>query len=229
MQKDFYINDQFLVKPASNLLINGSINKISRVDRGVMELLCILAERNRKEVSRDELIMLMWQNERDASGHLDRHIGLLRDLLQDDKKTLIRSVSKKGFSLQAKITNADIDDLTREATEAGTAPRSKSTAQKWIIILSALIVILLIIFALYNYTYSAVPAQPLLQETMKQAESNSVVSLGPDSVIYKLIVNKDGPPRFFINDRELPADQWTPHLELINSLKRQLNERKTQE
>lgn len=156
MQKDFYINDQFLVKPGANLLIDGLISKISKVEPGVMRLLCILAGNNDKLVSKEELIALAWNDGSGSEEKLNQAISLLRKLLQDDKKTLIKQVAQKGYSFHASVSNADIDDLTKEAT-AKPMRIPATVAQKWIIALSLLIVLLLIIFALFNYTYSSGP------------------------------------------------------------------------
>ncbi|PZR29816.1 MAG: hypothetical protein DI535_01560 [Citrobacter freundii] len=156
MEKDFYINDQFLVKPDANLLVDGLISKISKVEPGAMRLLCILAGNNHRLVSKEELITLTWNDGSGSDEKLNQAISTLRKLLQDDKKTLIKQVAQKGYSFQASVFNADIDDLTKEAA-AKPIRLPATAAQKWIIALSFLIFLLLLIFALFNYTYSTEP------------------------------------------------------------------------
>jgi|GEM_PF-5766226 len=152
MQKDFYIDDQFLVKPGANLLVDGLVSKISRVDPGIMRLLCMLADHNGKMVLNEKLMTTVLKDDSDSEEKLDHAITILRKLLKDDKKTLIRQVARKGYSFHASITNADIDDLTKEASMGAVARTPVTAAQRWIVILSVLIVILLILFVLFNYT-----------------------------------------------------------------------------
>jgi DNA-binding winged helix-turn-helix (wHTH) protein len=238
MQKDFYINDQFLVKPSANLLIDGMITRISRVDPVAMQLLCILAERNREVISREELTSLIRPDIEptddpmtgDSSQQLEENIALLRKLLQDEKKEILRSAGKRGYALHAQIANADIDDLRTEAAQAPTQASQVKTGrtpqQKWIIFLTLLIVLLLIIFGLNNYTRDMAPAGAGsgLQEMHEENDTNTVINLGPDSVIYKLVVVDEHTPKFFINGKEIPAEKWVMHEDMINSLKRQLKE-----
>ena len=237
MQKDFYINDQFLVKPGTNLLIDGLVSRISKVDPGIMRLLCMLAEHNGKMVLKEELMAAVWHDNSGSEETLDHAITTLRKLLQDEKKNTIRQVARKGYSFHASITNADIDDLTKDATAVNISRVPATTAQKWILALSILIVLLLVIFALYNYTYSdETPAQPANDHTVSDQrpatadnETNTIVSLGPDSVIYKLVMTDDEPSRFFIDGRELNADDWEPYQPLINSLRRQWKQKQEED
>lgn len=183
MQKDFYINDQFLVKPGANLLIDGLISKISKVDPGVMRLLCLLAEHNGKMVLNAELQITTWPDGSGSEEKLDHTITIIRRMLQDDRKNMIRQIARKGYLFQAAVTNADIDDLTREAAADPGAQTPATATQKWIVILSILIIVLLILFVLFNYTYSnGTPGQspvntitaPDIQSLVPGNENNTV-------------------------------------------------------
>jgi DNA-binding winged helix-turn-helix (wHTH) protein len=152
MQKDFYINDQFLVKPGANIVIDGKISRISRISPRTMQLLCTLADRAGKNLSKEELISIAW-NGKDNEEEFLQSMTELQKVLQNDKKEILRIVPRKTYSLSAVISNADIADLTREAGPAMLSGNA-GPGQKWIFVLSILIILLALIFVLYNYTWA---------------------------------------------------------------------------
>ncbi|MCG2614044.1 hypothetical protein LZZ85_07115 [Terrimonas sp. NA20] len=161
MQKDFYINDQFLVKPGTNVVIDGKISRISRISQRTMQLLCTLANHAGESISKDELIRIAWRGNNNEDAFSQSIIELQR-LLRVEKKDMLRIVPDKTYSLQATISNADIDDLKREAGATTPYSAAQAATKKWILILSILIVILALIFVLFNYTWKTSPSSSLV-------------------------------------------------------------------
>ena len=219
MQTDFYIDEQFLVKPGSNLIINGFTERVSHLDPSVMRVLCVLAQKAGKAVSREELFDSTWRDEKDPNAKLLQAIALLQEILTDGKKEFIRSDPSGSYLLDACTGNADIAELEREAS-APSPNGSQAGGLKWITTLSMIIVLLLIFFVFYNYNCSSQPSSE-----PNRNEANVVISLGPDGIIYKLLMKDDQTIHFFINNIELPSDKWAPYQTLINSLKKQLKEK----
>ena len=58
----------------------------------------------------------------------------------------------------------------------------------------------------------------------EQNPQNTIVTVGPDSTRYRLVMIGDQPPRFYINDTIIPVHLWDQHMLLINQLKKQLKE-----
>ncbi|MET0466719.1 MAG: hypothetical protein ABW007_26400 [Chitinophagaceae bacterium] len=161
MQKDFYINEQFLVKPGSNVVIDGKISRISRISPRSMQLLCILANHAGENLSKEELIRIAWRGN-DHDDFFSQSITELQQLLRVDRKDMLRVIADKTFSLQATISNADLDDLKREAGKTTSDSAALASNQKWIFILSIIIVILALIFVLFNYTWKTSSSAPLV-------------------------------------------------------------------
>lgn len=152
MQKDFYINDQFLVKPGSNVVIDGKISRISRISPSTMQLLCALADHPGKNLSKEELIRIAWQGKENEEAFL-QSMTELQKVLQDGKKEMLHIIPRKTYSLHATISNADIADLTRDASRAAPPSAKQASGQRWIFFLSVLIILLALIFVLFNYTW----------------------------------------------------------------------------
>jgi DNA-binding winged helix-turn-helix (wHTH) protein len=161
MQKDFYINDQFLVKPGSYIVIDGKISRISRIPKHTMQLLCTLANHAGESLSKDELIRIAWRGQHNEEAFAES-ITALQKLLKEDKKEMLRIVPEKTYTLHAAISNADIDDLKREAGNASPYSAAQAATKKWIFILSILIVILALIFVLFNYTWGTSASSTLV-------------------------------------------------------------------
>lgn len=146
MRKDFYLNDRFLVKPLSNLIIDGRTRKVSRITPGLMHLLCTLSSENGKPISFETLSHSNYAPL--TSDELRRNILSLQEILQDDNSEVIRGIGGDAFMLKANIANADINDLRTQA-ETGN-PFGANAAQRWIIILSIVIVVMLLVFMIFQ-------------------------------------------------------------------------------
>ena len=56
-------------------------------------------------------------------------------------------------------------------------------------------------------------------------EKNTIITIGPDSTVYKLVMVGDAPPHFYINGKNIPVHEWEPHQGLINDLRTQLRKK----
>lgn len=70
-----------------------------------MSVLCLLAGQPGQLLSREQLIDEVWAGYGGADEALNQAISYLRKLLHDEAKELIQTIPKKGYRLQAAVTN----------------------------------------------------------------------------------------------------------------------------
>jgi len=106
IEQPFLINDLYLVNPLLGLVKQGNQPKESRLEPRLMHLLCVLAEHNGRLVTRELLTKEVWDNYGNADEGLTQAISYLRKIFNDSDKTLIETVPKKGYVLNAAIQTA---------------------------------------------------------------------------------------------------------------------------
>ena len=149
MQKDFYIDRRFFVMPAAHLLTDLSANKINRLDPTITQVICILAEREGKPVSREELLREVWPNDAHGDQHLSQAIITLNKLLAEAGTDLIKSVPQKSYTLHADVIYGDIkafENLPEPTPRGNLSPSLK----RWIIIITMAVIALAIYFIFSN-------------------------------------------------------------------------------
>ena len=218
----FNINDRFWVDPSSNLLKDLVENRESRLEPRIMELLCMLTDQPGKTITREQMVATIWKDYGGGDDGLTQAISMLRKVLDDPNKELIQTIPKKGYSFNGKVSQ-------------GQQKTSKKRISKWIV--AAVVIVLaiplsMLAFRSYDgatekqapFTETAFPGNNDELDQSVQNPQNTIVTTGPDSTKYRLVMIGDQPPRFYINDSIIPVHQWEPHMPLINRLKSELSQ-----
>ena len=115
------INKKYLINPGINVITDKDAGIDTRIEPRLMHVLCLLIESANEPVSRERLISEVWDNYPGADEGLNQAISFLRKSFSDDKKELIKTISKKGY-----ILNADIS-LGVQSSQTGTRFRFRYT------------------------------------------------------------------------------------------------------
>jgi DNA-binding winged helix-turn-helix (wHTH) protein len=102
--KAFVINGQFSVDPVLGWVRENNSAKETRLEPRLMRLLCLLAASGNKLVTREFLTKEVWDDYGNADEGLTQAISYLRKILNDDARTLIETVPKKGYIFHGKIS-----------------------------------------------------------------------------------------------------------------------------
>ena len=216
----YNINDRFCVDPSSNLLKDLAEDRDIRLEPRIMELLCMLTDQPGKTITREHLVTSIWKDYGGGDDGLTQAISTLRKVLADPNKELIQTIPKKGYSFNGKVSQAQ-------------QKSSKKSVRKSVAIAVVIIVAIpLSLLAFKNYfgstkkeapfTEIAFPPTSAESDLSEQNPQNTIVTTGPDSIRYRLVMIGDQPPRFYINDTIIPVHQWDQYMPLINHLKKQL-------
>ncbi|SHM10000.1 transcriptional regulator [Mucilaginibacter sp. OK098] len=104
IEKPFIINNQFFITPLLGLIKQNDGQNETRLEPRLMHLLCMLVANKGELVTRALLTKEVWDNYGNADEGLTQAISYLRKIFNDDGKTLIETVPKKGYVLNAIIT-----------------------------------------------------------------------------------------------------------------------------
>lgn len=229
MKTSFYINGRYLVDPTSNILRDELTKVETRLEPRIMEILCILADKPGVTVTREELVGLVWKDYGGGDEGLTQAISTLRKLLSDTDKELIRTIPKKGYCLEARIS---LQAAAQSAT--GWSALQKKTLIP--VIAASIVVALLVVLNPFSSekklprethvapTEVKFPGMNPGIDSLDQNGDNTIITKGPEGV-YKLIMIGDEPPRFYINEKQIPVHEWEPYQQLINNLKLQLQKK----
>ncbi|MBD3586247.1 tetratricopeptide repeat protein [Salinimonas sp. HHU 13199] len=123
MHEKFKIN-HFSIDPDDNTVTSEGVKR--HVEPKAMQVLLALAEHAEKTVSRQYLLETAWGNRVVVDEALTRIISQLRNVFDDSKlRTLIQTVPKKGYRLNARVTLAE--DAQKEASHSEDAPANIQT------------------------------------------------------------------------------------------------------
>lgn len=121
------LGNRFYVNPASNeiAVFNGwSLEAPIKVEPKAMEVLLLLAKQEGKVVDKELIINKIWNNYGGASDALLQSISKLRKAFRDDAKkpTVIETISKKGYRLKLKVTNAQFQAMNNGNNHQNQSP-----------------------------------------------------------------------------------------------------------
>jgi DNA-binding winged helix-turn-helix (wHTH) protein len=231
MDHSFYIDNQFLIEPSLNTVTDQASGKLTRLEPRLMQLLCTLTERQQKMVTREELVTTIWQDYGGGDDGLTQAISILRKTLLDDKKQLIQTVPKKGYIFRGSVShNADIKETTGERKNY-----LLSFPKRWVLIISTAIFLVIVLLYIKNHSGKNTSTKPTevpypvnaeQEEGLEENKTNTITTRAAGDTIYKLVMIGDRPPKFYINNQRILEDKWDPYMTLINSLKRQLIQRR---
>lgn len=222
----FQINNRFIVNPTTGVVIDKTEKRETRLEPRIMEVLCLLIAHSGTTVSREEIVTSIWKDYGGGDDGLTQAISSLRKSLEDHQKELIQTIPKKGYCFRGEISKE----------KPLLSPKLKMD-KKWGIGVLVILVCLPALLPFWNekekvtpqhlpYTPVAYPGNSWESDSLNQNAQNTIVTLGPDSTRYKLVMIDDQPPRFYINDSSVPTHLWEPHQPLINQLKKQLQGKK---
>jgi DNA-binding winged helix-turn-helix (wHTH) protein len=104
MEQPFLINNRFYIEPSANLLKDRLLQTEVQLEPRLMKVLCLLSQHAGIVVSRDHFAGQVWDGYGGASDGLTQAISFLRKIMDDNPRQLIKTVSGKGYMLQATIT-----------------------------------------------------------------------------------------------------------------------------
>lgn len=109
MAASFLIDNRFLIDPSRHLLQDVNLNAQSRLEPRLVKLLCLLCEQEGKLVTRSFLVREVWHDYAGGDEALNQAISLLRKMLGDAQKDLIKTIPKKGYVLQATVNTQPLN------------------------------------------------------------------------------------------------------------------------
>lgn len=134
----FQINDRFLVDRNKNEVMDKEKSEWTRLEPRLMKLLCLLVDSCGELVTRETIVKEIWNDYPGANEGLNQAISFLRKQLDDDSKTIIKTIPKAGYSFHAAIS---------WRTENAPAPKKEA---KWSL-LAVSFISLLFLFFIYYY------------------------------------------------------------------------------
>jgi DNA-binding winged helix-turn-helix (wHTH) protein len=146
--KDFRINNAYTVMPEKNL-----VNEV-KLEPRLMKLLCLLAEKPRQVISREEIVETIWKGYGGGDEGLTQAISFLRKLLKDDEKKIIETVPKAGY-----IFNADVELQGEEIKK-----RTDKKSPRWPVYGIATVIIFVLLWLLLSPKTQRVPNAPQPRE-----------------------------------------------------------------
>lgn len=139
----FQINDRFLIDARKNEIWDKVKNEGSRLEPRLIKLLCLLADRCGEPVTREYIIKEIWSDYAGANEGLNQAISFLRKQLDDDRKEMIKTLPKTGYSFYATISRVP-------ENVPGDVPDKKS-GYKWIKVIAGVLSLLVLLFMLYRF------------------------------------------------------------------------------
>jgi DNA-binding winged helix-turn-helix (wHTH) protein len=234
VKQAFSINQRYIIDPSSGLFRDEETGKLTKVEPRIVEVLCLLASRPGLTISREEMVSVIWKDYGGGDEGLTQAVSALRKLLQDPDRSLIQTIPKKGYCLKADV---GFDPQQPMPVTQRELPQSFFKQKKRLALLT--IPVIACVVLLFNPFSSKdkevqLPKQPSVvsfpginpeANNTGENDKNTIVTVAPDSTVYKLVMIGDEPPRFYINGKPLPVHEWEPYQQLINRLKEELRKR----
>lgn len=224
--QEFLINNRFLINPALNQVQDIAREVKIRIEPRIMQVLTILAANSGKIVTREELIKEIWNDYGGADEGLTQAISFLRKVVDDHSREIIRTIPKKGYLLQASVTQSDLAGNVAKAT-------TYNSGFKYLYLVIGIIAVTIgaVLYGFYfhqNQAASNQPASTLSTETAfplnnEEDDTNPLTTITTTDSLgnrYRLIMIGDQRPKFYVND-SLQLNQ-EPYDALINKLAKQL-------
>jgi DNA-binding winged helix-turn-helix (wHTH) protein len=222
--QEFFINKRFLVNPELNRVHDMAGKVDTRLEPRIMQLLTILCENNGKLVPREKLISEIWNDYGGADEGLTQGISLLRKILGDASKQIIKTVPKRGYILHGSITQDNHSD--DHANRTYIPAKSRNRAYRFLIAGAIVGAGTISLTGLY-FLNDRVPEPQVTEITFPgnhAEEDNSPLTTvtTTDSLgnRYRLVMIGDQRPKFYVND-SLQLNQ-EPYDALIDKLAKAL-------
>ncbi|RYY56577.1 MAG: hypothetical protein EOO09_05970 [Chitinophagaceae bacterium] len=220
----FKINNRFLVEPGLNQLTDLRDSIKTRLEPRLMFLLTELAFTPGQTITRDELVAKIWDNYGGGDEGLTQGISILRKLLDDASKEMIRTLPKKGYIFNGVVS---LEHRSPVITDKAPAPRPGTTRfpRRTVITIMTLVIGLLIILAVRFYTDNSLKGHEVpFPETLTrdgqliETAANTITTRADDSTTYKLVFAGRFPVKFYRSGQEIPEAGWDPYRLIIDEL-----------
>lgn len=147
----FEINQRFEVDRSGNTVYDRKRSIRHRLEPRLMRLLCLLADNEGQVVSRETIIKEIWDDYPGAGDGLNQGISHLRKILEDDQRSVIRTLPKIGYLF---------DGLTPLSSNSG--PQALKDQKKNLLLYPvAILLVALICFAAWTFFIKNKPTQQL--------------------------------------------------------------------
>ena len=150
--KPFVIGKNVSVYPETNevRLRKGDTVKSVKLEPRVMQVLLLLAEHDGEVIAREQFLDEVWDNYKSADEALTQAISLLRKKINDSDSNnrIIETVPKKGYKLNKSIEV--IESIDEAETKKNNSTEISANQYIWMAV--ALVIILLLIVALILYS-----------------------------------------------------------------------------
>jgi len=223
--QQFLINNRFLINSALNQVQDVSGPGKTRLEPRVMQVLALLAANSEKIVTREELIKQVWNDYGGADEALTQAISVLRKVLDDPSKEMIRTIPKKGYLLQASVTQPD---QSRRVVDVAKNTQRSRYLYPAIGIVVIIIGVLLVQFYFRKDEMAKPSGSKISTETRfpgndKDEDNNPLTTITTTDSVgnrYRLIMIGDRRPEFYVNDSL--QHNMEPYQGLIDKLAKQL-------
>lgn len=135
----FLINQQFLIDPSRHTMHDLKTQSETRMERRHVNLLVQLCSRKGKLLERSFLIQEIWNDYGGGDEALTQGISVLRKILADDKKEMIKTIPKKGYIFQGEIS------VAQPSLPDRTQPSVQKNARAWLYSTFSVIVVLVVL------------------------------------------------------------------------------------
>jgi len=143
----YTINDRFTIVVAEGTVTDNSTGQTSRLEPRLVRLLNLLVENAGQVTGRSSIITSIWEDYPGAGESLNQAISFLRKALDDDGHQLIRTIPKKGYQFQGKLTEPGIKQVT-------------NNQKKWplVFLVAALVLVAIVVTRLLSTPSDNIPA-----------------------------------------------------------------------
>lgn len=152
MKGSFLIDNRYLINPEKNTVIDNLEHRDVKIEQRLLEVLKLLASKPNELVTRDVIISTVWNDYGGADEGLTQAISFLRKVLNDKDKTIIETIPKKGYALNATVSypavSIEVPPNPMVAVPAASVPSKKSRLKSVVI---AILLLAAVIVFLYVY------------------------------------------------------------------------------
>lgn len=200
----FYINEFFVDNDTGEITFGDEVHV---VEPKVMAILKVLAKSPKQVFSAEALFELVWPQAIFSPNSVRRNISLLRQVLRDDDKTIIKTHPKRGYSLEADVK------VLNETPKKHLNPNSYLGLSKRWLSVAVLSVILISLLVLFFPTSNPELNLSNLQPVTSSNEEERYMQVSPDGRFMAYIQNTDWPNKRILLMKDLVTESHWPLVE----------------
>lgn len=197
----FYIND-FLVDLDTGEIIFKGESQV--VEPKVMALLKVFAQSSKRVFSAEALFEVVWPKAIYSPNSVRRNISLLRQLLKDEDKKIIKTHPKRGYSLEADVR------VIKETLINKIEPKSFKVRLKPYYLLPVLCIVFIFTLWLSLSTKKSAPNLSNLQPVTSSNEQERYMQVSRDGRFMAYVQNTDQPNKRKLLMKDLVTDVHWP-------------------